>query len=59
MLSGRATAIAKTSDGPVEMMRMFKLAKASAHQGPHPGDQPAQGRPGQLPTPPCASRWPG
>ncbi|WP_091457991.1 IS110 family RNA-guided transposase [Actinokineospora iranica] len=30
VLSGRATAIAKTSDGPVEMMRMFKLAKTSA-----------------------------
>jgi transposase len=30
VLSGRATAIAKASDGPVEMMRMFKLAKASA-----------------------------
>ncbi|PKV92540.1 transposase [Amycolatopsis echigonensis] len=30
VLSGRATAIAKTGDGPVEMMRMFKLAKTSA-----------------------------
>ena len=30
VLSGRATASAKTGDGPVEMMRMFKLAKASA-----------------------------
>jgi transposase len=30
VLSGRATATAKASDGPVEMMRMFKLAKASA-----------------------------
>ncbi|MGW6263697.1 IS110 family transposase [Streptomyces sp. NPDC055085] len=30
VLSGRATATAKTSDGPVEMMRLFKLAKGSA-----------------------------
>jgi hypothetical protein len=30
VLSGRATATAKTSDGPVEMLRMFKLAKSSA-----------------------------
>jgi transposase len=30
VLSGRATARAKTSNGPVEMIRMFKLARASA-----------------------------
>ncbi|WP_331728490.1 transposase [Streptomyces sp. NBC_01176] len=30
VLSGRATAAAKTSDGPVEMLRLFKLAKGSA-----------------------------
>jgi transposase len=30
VLSGRASATAKTSDGPVEMLRMFKLTKASA-----------------------------
>lgn len=30
VLSGRATAIAKTGDGPVEMVRMFKMAKDSA-----------------------------
>lgn len=30
VLSGRATAIAKSGDGPVEMLRMFKLAKGSA-----------------------------
>lgn len=30
VLSGRATAIPKTADGPVEMIRMFKVAKASA-----------------------------
>lgn len=30
MLSGRANALAKAGDGPVEMARMFKLAKSSA-----------------------------
>jgi len=30
VLSGRATATAKTGDGPVAMLRMFKLAKGSA-----------------------------
>jgi transposase len=30
VLSGRAGGSAKTGDGPVEMLRMFKLAKASA-----------------------------
>lgn len=30
VLSGRATATAKTSDGPVETIRMFKMAKGSA-----------------------------
>jgi transposase len=30
VLSGRATAIAKSADGQAEMVRMFKLAKASA-----------------------------
>ena len=30
VLSGRATAIAKSGDGQVEMLRMFKLVKASA-----------------------------
>jgi transposase len=30
VLSGRATTTAKTSDGPVEILRMFKLARASA-----------------------------
>jgi transposase len=30
VLSDRVTAIAKTGDGPVEMVRMFRLAKASA-----------------------------
>lgn len=30
VLTGRATAAAKTGDGPVEMLRLFKLAKGSA-----------------------------
>jgi transposase len=30
VLSGRADAVAKSGDGPVEMIRMFKLAKSSA-----------------------------
>ena len=30
VLSGRATGTAKTDDGPVEMLRMFRLARASA-----------------------------
>jgi transposase len=30
VLSGQATAIAKTSNGPVEMVRMFRLVKTSA-----------------------------
>jgi transposase len=30
VLNGQATALAKAGDGPVEMLRMFKLAKASA-----------------------------
>jgi transposase len=30
VLNGQATALAKTGDGPVEMLRMFKLAKTSA-----------------------------
>ncbi|MGI5399289.1 IS110 family transposase [Streptomyces sp. CA-135486] len=30
VLSGRATSMAKASDGPVEMLRLFKLAKGSA-----------------------------
>lgn len=30
VVSGRASAVAKGSDGPVEMLRLFKLAKSSA-----------------------------
>jgi Transposase len=34
VLSGRAAATAKTGAGPVEMLRMFKLAKSSAIKSP-------------------------
>jgi len=47
VLSGRATASAKTGDGPVEMLRLFKLAKSSAIKSQKPGDQPAQGGSGR------------
>lgn len=30
VLSGRSTAIAKSGDGPVEMVRLFNMAKSSA-----------------------------
>jgi hypothetical protein len=46
-LSGRMNACAKTSDGPVEMIRMFKLAKAWVNQVTNPSDQSTQGGPGQ------------
>jgi hypothetical protein len=44
VLSGRANGTAKTGDGPVEMLRMFRLGPHVCGQGPHPGDQPAQSR---------------
>ena len=44
VLSARATATAKTGDGPVEMLRMFQTGQSLRGQVPHPGDQPAQGR---------------
>ena len=34
VLAGRATATAKTGNGPVEMARMFKLAKDAAIKSP-------------------------
>lgn len=40
VLSGRATAIAKASDGHVQMLRMFKLAKACS-SSPQPSTDPA------------------
>lgn len=51
VLSGRATAIAKAGDGHVQMLRMFKLAKAKAKgwvrlaataEPPAPKPQPAE-----------------
>jgi transposase len=58
VLSGRATAIAKTGDGPVERMRMFKLAKTSALKA---RTQAINQLKAVLVTtePFCASRWPG
>ena len=44
VLSGRATATAKTGDGPVEMLRMLQAGQGLGDQVPHSGDQPAQGR---------------
>ena len=46
VLSGRATAAAKTSDGPVEMLRLLTRAKRVRAQVPDPGRRPAQARPG-------------
>ena len=51
VLSGRATATAKASDGPVEMMRGVQAGEGIRYQGTHPDDQSAQssagrGRPG-------------
>ncbi|WP_231928884.1 IS110 family transposase [Micromonospora echinaurantiaca] len=45
VLSGRATAAAKTSDGHVERVRLFKTGQSLGHQGSDPGDQPAQSHP--------------
>jgi hypothetical protein len=45
VLSGRATATAKSGDGQFEMVRMFRLAKASAIKIPRTGDQSAQSHP--------------
>ena len=42
VLNGRASSSAKAGNGPVEMLRMVKLAKASAVKARHPDDQPTQ-----------------
>jgi hypothetical protein len=59
VLSGRATASTKTGDGPVEMLRTFKLAKASAIKAltqtiNQPENRARGGRP-----PRCAKHSPG
>jgi transposase len=46
VLSGRASGSAKAGDGPVEMLRMLKLAKDSA--GPSINSKPYSWRPIQL-----------
>ena len=43
VLSGQATALAKTGDGPVEMVRHVQAGQGIGDQVAHPGDQPAQG----------------
>jgi transposase len=55
VLCGRATATAKTGDGPVEMARMFKLARTPRSS---PAPRPSiSSRPSWCPpTQPCASR---
>ncbi len=45
VLSGRARARAKSGDGPVHSARIF-TRQGIRGQGPYPGDQPAQRRPG-------------
>ena len=42
VLSGRAAA--KTTDGPVEAIRMFKMAKTSVVKSPSTAHQPTQSR---------------
>jgi hypothetical protein len=59
VLSGRTTASTKTGDGPVEMLRTFKLAKASAIKAltqtiNQPENRARGGRP-----PRCAKHSPG
>jgi transposase len=57
VLAGRATAAAKTGDGPVEGARMFKLATDAAVKSLHPGGQPAPRPCWWPPTQRRASRW--
>jgi len=57
VLSGRASAAAKTGDRPVEMLRMFKLARCCAVKAaPRPS---TNSRPSSsAPTRRCANPWP-
>ena len=55
VLSGRATAIAKSGDGEVEMLRMFKLARPPPSSPV--GRRSTSSRPyWSVPIPPCVSR---
>jgi transposase len=47
VLSGEAAVTPKSGDGPVEAIRVLKLAKDSAVKARVPGDQPTQSCPGQ------------
>lgn len=58
VLSGRATAAAKTSDGPVEMQRLFKLAKGPAIKSRTQAINQLRAS-WSAPTPNSASPWPG
>ena len=58
VLSQRATVTAKTADGPVEMLRMFRLARASAVKHRHPGRSTNSRPSSSPPTQPCATPWP-
>ena len=42
VLAGQSTAIPKTADGAVEMMRQLKVARDSAVEGAHHGDEHAE-----------------
>ncbi|WP_370270329.1 transposase [Streptomyces sp. V4I8] len=57
VLSGRAPAAAKTSDGPVEMLRLSNWPRAPrSSPGPRPSTNSRASWSPQ--TPPCASCWP-
>ena len=54
VLSGRATATAKTSDGPVEMLRMFRLARVLGGQVRTQAINQLKSRPGRRRPRGCA-----
>lgn len=57
VITGRATATAKAADGPVEMLRLFKMAKASAIKSGL--ERSTSSRPFSWPaTPNYGSHWP-
>jgi len=58
VLSQRASVTAKAADGPVEMLRMFRLARASAVKHRHPGRSTNSRPSSSPPTQPCATPWP-
>jgi len=50
VISGRATAVPKSGDGPVGRIRVYKIAKDLGGEGPAAGHQPAQGDRGKRRT---------